>query len=84
VTPSQYVKSQGLPSLAYVARESATPIRTLFDWYHKRFKLFEVVVAGVYHVDVCKVKEDIDANRVVLVGKEQFKIMTDHEEKGDK
>lgn len=47
MTPSQYVKSKGLPSLAHVAREADTPIRTLFDWYHKRFTLFEVVVAGV-------------------------------------
>ncbi len=51
MTPSQYVKSKGLPSLAHVAREADTPIRTLFDWYHKRFTLFEVVVAGVKYKD---------------------------------
>lgn len=48
MTPSQYVKSQGLPSLAYVAREAGVPQRTMFDWYKKRIRLFEIVVDGVW------------------------------------
>ena len=47
MTPSEYIKAQGLPSLAYVAREAGIIERTLFNWYHNKNKLFEVVVAGV-------------------------------------
>lgn len=47
MTPSKYIKSKGLPSLAYVAREAGVIERTLHNWYHNKFKLFEVVVAGV-------------------------------------
>ena len=46
MTPSKYIKSQGLPSLAYVAREAGVNARTLHNWYHDKFKLFEVVVRG--------------------------------------
>ena len=47
MTPSEYIKAQGLPSLAYVAREAGVIERTLFNWYHNKNKLFQVVVAGV-------------------------------------
>ncbi len=48
MTPSKYIKSQGLPSLAFVAREAGVNARTLHNWYHDKNKLFKVVVAGVW------------------------------------
>jgi len=54
MTPSQYVKSQGLPSLAHVAREVRKPERTLFNWYHNNFALFEVVVDGLVYQYIMK------------------------------
>lgn len=47
MTPSQYIKSQGLPSLAYVAKEAGVNARTLHNWYHSKNKLFKVVVSGI-------------------------------------
>lgn len=46
VKPSDYIKDRGLPSLAHVAREVDVSERTLFNWYHNRFALFEIVVLG--------------------------------------
>ena len=47
MTPSKYIKSQGLPSLAFVAKEAGVNARTLHNWFHDKNKLFKVVVAGV-------------------------------------
>jgi hypothetical protein len=47
MTPSKYIKSQGLPSTAYVADKVSKPAQTINNWYHNNFALFEVVVAGV-------------------------------------
>ena len=47
MTPSKYIKEQGLPSLAYVAREADVSERTLFNWYHNNFKRFEAIVLGI-------------------------------------
>ena len=44
--PSDYIKAHGLPSLAHVAREADVSERTLNNWYHKRFKRFEIIVLG--------------------------------------
>ena len=52
MTPSQYIKAQGLPSLAYVADKVGKHPDTINNWYHANFALFEVVVAGVYKLDV--------------------------------
>lgn len=47
MTPSQYIKAQGLPSTAYVAKKVGKPAQTICNWYHNNFALFEAVVAGV-------------------------------------
>lgn len=47
MTPSKYIKAQGLPSLAYVADKVGKHPDTIHNWYHKEYALFEVVVAGV-------------------------------------
>lgn len=47
MTPSQYIKSKGLPSLVYVAGKVNKDPRTIYKWYADNFPLFEVVVAGV-------------------------------------
>lgn len=47
MTPSQYIKEQGLPSLKYVAGKIGKPPQTLQNWYNNNFALFEVVVAGM-------------------------------------
>lgn len=51
MTPSQYVKAHGLPSLTYVAERVGKPQQTLDNWYRENFSLFEVVVAGVKIMD---------------------------------
>lgn len=47
MTASEYIKSKGLPSLAYVAKAVGRHPDTLHNWYKDSFKLFEIVVAGV-------------------------------------
>ncbi len=47
MTPSKYIKAQGLPSLSYVADKVNLTRPTLYNWYNNNFALFEVVVAGV-------------------------------------
>lgn len=49
---SQYIKDQGLPSLAYVANAVNKHPNTLNNWYADNFALLEAVVLGV------KVKHD--------------------------
>lgn len=47
MTASRYIKSQGLPSVAYVADKVGKHRDTINNWYHNNYALFEVVVAGV-------------------------------------
>lgn len=47
MTPSEYVKSHGLRTLAFVAKESGCQVRTLNNWWHTKHKLFITVVRGV-------------------------------------
>lgn len=51
MTASKYIKSQGLPTLAYVADKVGKPPQTINNWYHDNFALFEAVVAGVKYKD---------------------------------
>lgn len=46
MTPSQYIRSKGLPSLVHVANKVKKDPRTLYKWYHNNFALFEIVVKG--------------------------------------
>lgn len=54
MSASEYIKSKGLPSLAYVADAVGKHRDTINNWYHKEFALFEVVVAGVVAREGCK------------------------------
>lgn len=64
MTPSKYIKSQGLPSTAYVADKVGKPVQTIDNWYHNNFALFEVVVRGVYMKFLAEeLKERLDANK---------------------
>jgi len=47
MTPSTYIKAQGLPSTAFVAEKVGKPVQTINNWFNHNFALFEVVVAGV-------------------------------------
>lgn len=65
MTASEYIKAQGLPSLAFVARAVRKPDMTLYRWYTNNFALFEAVVMGLYHMKLAnevqsrvKVKHD--------------------------
>lgn len=48
MSASKYIKKQGLPSLAYVARKCNRTEWTLHNWYKLGDPMFEVVVAGVW------------------------------------
>ncbi|CAH9012051.1 hypothetical protein VPHF27_0030 [Vibrio phage F27] len=43
MTPSQTAKQLGCKSLAQVARETKTPIRTLRDWFASRPLVFKAL-----------------------------------------
>jgi len=43
MTPSQTAKQLGCKSLAQVARETKTPIRTLRDWFTSRPLVFKAL-----------------------------------------
>ena len=58
LTPSQYIKSKGLPSTKYVAEAVNKPAQTLNNWHRDNFALFEVVVAGVKALDADKAMLD--------------------------
>ncbi len=47
MTASKYIKSQGLPSLQYVADKVGKHRDTLHNWHRDNFALFEVVVSGI-------------------------------------
>jgi len=47
MSASQYIKSQGLPSVLYVAGMSGINRQLLHNWYHSKNELFRVVVHGV-------------------------------------
>lgn len=47
MTASQYIKSQGLPSLAYVAKAVGRHPDTIHNWYQDNYALFEIVIAGI-------------------------------------
>ena len=44
---SEYIKSKGVKSLAFLAKESGASERTLQNWYEKKRKLFDTVIDGV-------------------------------------
>lgn len=46
MTPSEYIKAQGLPSLAHVARMTGWDRRTLYKFHDTNFPRFEIIVAG--------------------------------------
>jgi len=66
MTPSQYIKAQGLPSLVYVAGKVNKDPRTINKWYDDNFALFEVVVAG------CKYKVLQDVKLREAMGEEMW------------
>lgn len=45
-SPSKYIKSKGLPSLAFVAQMSGLSPGTLHAWFKSDFRKFDVVVVG--------------------------------------
>jgi len=71
MTPSQYIKAQGLPSTAYVAKAVNKPVQTIDNWYRDNFAVFEAVVAGVnsfklfsYECDSCGCEFTIDNHSI--------------------
>ncbi len=50
---SEYVKSKGIKSLAYLSEKSSVPVTTLQDWYKggKKLVLLDVVIDGVIKRD---------------------------------
>ncbi len=46
-TASIYIKSKGLPSRAYVAREYGCHVCTIDDWHSHNFRRLEIVVNGL-------------------------------------
>lgn len=60
MSASKYIKEQGLPNVKYVAGKAGINRQLLHDWYHNKFKLFEVVVAGVVHVDIANDLQELD------------------------
>lgn len=52
MTPSKYIKAQGLPNLQYVADKVGKHRDTLVNWHRDNFALFEAVVAGVVFQEV--------------------------------
>lgn len=52
MTPSQYIRAQGLPSLVYVANKVGKDPRTIYKWYHDNFALFEAVIDGLEYQQV--------------------------------
>ena len=44
---SEYIKSKGVKSLAFLSKESGASERTLQNWYEKKRKLFDTVIDGV-------------------------------------
>ncbi len=61
ITASKYVKSLGLPSVAYVARKVNKHPQRLFEWYDNNFDLLEAVVLGI------KAKEDSEKLRMTCI-----------------
>lgn len=82
MTPSQYIKEQGLPSLKYVAGKIGKPPQTLQNWYNNNYPLFEVVVAGVYKLDVDSslqnIQDQVDKIGTPLTENEQEMILGRH------
>ena len=74
MTPSQYIKAQGLPSTKYVADKVGKPAQTIVNWYHANFALFEAVVAGVrsMHYAYALREELKDHDGPVVVFKEKI------------
>lgn len=52
MSASKYIKGWGFPSLKFVANKANIDRVKLHRWYHSNYTLFEVVVAGVYKLDV--------------------------------
>lgn len=75
MTPSQYIKAQGLPNLQYVADKVGKHRDTLDNWYHKEYALFEAVVIGVWKLDVdaafVNIQDQIDKIGVPLTEDER-------------
>jgi len=46
MSASRYIKTQGLPSLVYVAGKANITRQLLHRWYHNNFDLFEIIVLG--------------------------------------
>ena len=44
---SDYVKSKGVKSLAFLSERSGVQVRTLQNWYENKRKLFDIIVDGV-------------------------------------
>lgn len=47
MTLSEYIRSRGLPSVAYVSKMTGVLERTLYNWHKNRPVLFKIVVLGV-------------------------------------
>lgn len=66
MTASEYIKSKGLPSLAYVARKVNKTEATLFNWYRDNFDLFKYTVNGVlgeYQAEETNIKQSCERAR---------------------
>lgn len=80
MTPSQYIRSKGLPSLVYVAGKAGKDPRTLYKWFNDFYNLFRLVVLGAvldallpkaYGVWRC---DDRDA--VLVINKDGIQLVT--------
>lgn len=47
MTPAEYVKSNGVKSLSFIAEKTGVSVQTLGNWYKNKRPLFDTVVAGV-------------------------------------
>lgn len=56
--PSEYAKSLGVPSLAWIARETGLTEPTLYNWYKARPAAFRMLCVGAASVHSSQDKLD--------------------------
>lgn len=49
MTPSQYIKDQGITSLAFVAGEVRRDPSTIHRWFTEDFRLLDLVIKGLLY-----------------------------------
>lgn len=69
---SEYIKSKGVKSLAFLAEESGASERTLQNWYEKKRKLFDTVIDGVrLREEIVKLSYENNCDGCSLLGYDQ-------------